>query len=300
MLRLMLDVRETLPTSEPRIVDDFPKLSTVKTPIYLGAFSWAACLEKWRIIPAHYVTEVDRFKLTPADIARDYIRAKYPKKHKINTRQYQSTVAVHRAAPLYCVPCEIENAVYLDLKSAYWSILQVIGWDVDYSPFRFLGVNSTCQDFPFWKNKLARNCIVSVGLTGWGKKWTGEKLEFHRKSNPFVNLVLWSAVQDVLHSIAADMVDAGAVYVHTDGYIFPTDAMQNGLNVLASWGLVSHVRHVGNCRIFAVGTYEIGEHKIKTSLHRQGKPFSNIDGQYRVWLKPKFYHFAQKTRLILA
>lgn len=300
MLQSMKEVRDTMPVYDIRLVNEFPLLTSFVQPLFIGSFAWTAMFERWKMIKRNYSLEVYDHVLTPADVARDYIRAKYKKPGRITSRQYENCVKVHRQAPLMARPCEVENAVYLDLKSAYWSILQVVGWDVDYSPGRFLGVNSTCQDFPLWRHKMARNCLVSTGLVGWGKRWNGEKLEFVKKSNPLTNMVLWALVQDVLNSVAAEMVDAGAVYVHTDGYIFPHELMERGLTILAEWGLIGSVRHQGKCKVYAVGTYEVGEHKVKRAVHGTGQYFDNINRDALDWLKPRFSHFARKTRLILA
>lgn len=295
----MIEVRSKLPTFETSIVTAFPPLTSLAEPAFLGSFSWAGINRRWRIIPRKDIRALFGFQLTPADIARDYIKAKYKRAGRISTAQYHATVKAPRHAPLYAAPQTLERAVYLDLKSAYWSILQIIGWDVDYFPNRFLGVNSTCADFPFWRDKMARNCIVSVGLTGFGKRWTGEKLEFAPKPNPLTNMVLWCAVQDVLNSVAADMVNAGAVYVHTDGYILPADKVRDGFRVLDEWGLIGSIRHEGECKVYAVGTYDIGGHKASRLNPTFGKPFDNIDRRWGGWLRPRFKRFADRVELIL-
>lgn len=299
MLGKMQAVREAMPVYETRLVTEFPKLTDIHEPMFIGSFAWTAMFGRWKYIKRSYAIDLFNQYLTPADVARDYIRAKYEKPGRITSKQYLECVKNHRTAPLYAEPCKIDNAVYIDLKSAYWSILQVVGWDADYLPGRWLAINSSCADFPLWKNKMARNCIVSVGMTGDGKRWTGEKLEFQRKSNPLTNMVLYALVQDVLNSVASDMVAAGALYVHTDGYIFPMSKMEDGLSVLSEWGLVASVRHQGHCEIFAVGTYEIGDRACARAVHRQGEHFDNIDRSKRDWLKPRFSHFANRTKLIL-
>lgn len=300
MLGLMSDVRLTMPRYEVRLVDDFPPLRTIKDPLFLGSFAWTAAAARWKIVKrSGAINAYGESLLTPADVARDYVRAKYQKPHRVTSGQYEATVKVHRFAPMFAKVGEYGHCTYLDLKSAYWSILQVIGWDVDYHPNRWLNVRSDCQDFPLYKHKMARNCLVSVGLVGQGKRWDGEKLTFVRKSNPLANMVLYAAVQDILHSIAADMIAAGAIYVHTDGYIFPSERVGEGFDILKQWGLVGTVRNEGRTTIFAAGTYTCGTHENARAINRMGKDFNNVIPEFRKFLKPRFAKFAHKKQLIL-
>lgn len=300
MLGMMSDVRASMPQYEIRPVTEFPPLTTIKEPLFIGSFAWTAAMGRWKLVDINHAINAYGGTLTPADVARDYVRAKYGKPHRVTSGQYEATVKIHRFAPMFARVGEWGECSYLDLKSAYWSILQVIGWDVDYHPGRWLNVRSTCRDFPLWRNKMARNCLVSVGLVGQGKRWDGQKLTWVKKSNPLANLVLYAAVQDILHSVAYDMIQAGAVYVHTDGYILPKDRIGQGFDVLRSWGLVGSIRNEGPTTVYAAGTYTCGSHENARSISRMGKDFSNVIPDFRDWLKPRFKRFADRERLILS
>jgi len=249
---------EELASERPQIKTDpvatFPSLYSIHDYTFIGSFAWTSQAGKWKIVASKNALKTSVGWQTPAELARDYIKVKYKKPGRVTREQYDEFMR-KRAAPLLAIPGTYENSLYLDLKSAYWSILQVIGWDVDYYPGKWLGVKSDVRDFPYWKNKLSRNCLVSVGLTGMGKAWDGEKLVFHKKQNPYTNMMLWSCVQDVLNGVAYDMKRAGAVYAHTDGYIVEEKNYHSAMEVFDSWGLVGTVRSEGRHEVITVGTY---------------------------------------------
>jgi len=286
--------REDKPKTTPVVVSQWPSLQEINEPMYVGSFSWTTSSTKRKIVLRPYASAIYAPLLTPADIARDYLSVKYPKRARISSRQYWD-IKVHRSAPLYANPGYLSNGFYVDLKSAYWSILQVIGWDVDYLPGRFIGVRSSVQDFPFPDYKLARNCLVSVGLPGKSTLWTGSEIVQQRRPNRMINLVLWSAVQDVLNSIAADMIDrAGALYVHTDGYIVPASKIQDAFAVADEWGLPLSIRHEGDAKIYGAGMYEMGKHLYNRVKLRKPMPIDKVDRTYKEWLRPRFSQLSER------
>lgn len=294
VLNAMREVREGKPDTVPVVVGEWPSLTELNEPAFIGSFSWSTSTTKRKIVLRPFANSIYAPLLTPADLARDYLEVKYPKRARISSRQYWD-MKNHRTAPLYATPGHLSFGYYVDLKAAYWSILQVIGWDVDYLPGRFLAVRSDVSDFPFPAYKLARNCLVSVGLPGKSTLWTGEKLVQQKRPNRLINLMLWSCVQDVLNSIAADMVDIGAVYVHTDGYILPEERLEDAFSILDEWGLPGSVRHAGEAKIYGAGLYEMDTHKAKRFHSRVPRITDTIDRSPRKWLKPRFSRLAERV-----
>lgn len=284
---------------EVTLLNEFPSLYSIHEFIFLGSFSWVSQANKWKFILAKHAINTESGWTTPASIARDYIQAKYGRPGRISSNQYHEIMR-HRQAPLYAVPGVYEEAVYLDLKSAYWSILQVLGWDVDYYPGRWISRKSDVRDFPYYKHKLARNCLVSVGLSGQSKAWNGEKLIFHRKQNRFTNMMLWSAVQDVLHAIAEDMVRVGAVYVHTDGYIVPKSSERAAMQVFDEWGLIGTERHRGTHEVITAGTYAAPGKPNNRIQKMRPRYFNGVKPVFSAWLKERFAKFSHSIDLILA
>jgi len=231
----------------------------------------------------------------PPEIARDYLRAKYTAWRPHTEAQFAS-INEHRAAPLYAKIGQYADMAYVDLKAAYWSIIQVVGWDVDYHPGRWLGKRSDMHDFPLPDNKLARNSLVSTGLITRQNIWTGEHLKSIKAHNPLVNYDVWALAQDVLHAIAQVALKAGAVHIHTDGYIVPMRMAIPLIEQVRKWGLQAIVKQEGDCKIYGIGSYDIGD---KHTLHRYHYRPSNLNKLYEPdikWLMPRFAKFA-KTRI---
>jgi hypothetical protein len=203
-----------------------------------------------------------------------------------------------KTQPLYAIPCELEYGYYLDLQSAYWQILQLGGWDVDYLPNGFLAVRSSVHDFPFPQNKLARNSLVSMGLPSTSTIWKPDKGLIRRgNSNATVNLVLWGFVQDVLHTFAHDMIEyAGAIYVNTDGYIIPHDKLETAMQIADGWGLVLRMKESGRAVVRGVGDYDIGSHQSKRP-RKYPRKHEYIKPLRFSWLRDRVKHFSHRINL---
>ena len=260
----------------------------------IGSFSWVGMKSKTRYIQASTAIPVGSLLATPGDVARDYLREKFPKRNRITTDQYQR-VTVHRHHPLYAAPCRIDDAVYIDLKAAYWSIIRIVGWDVDYNPGRWLGQGSDMSDFPYDGHKLARNCLATAGLISPQTMWIADeqKLISVKRGNPMANYSLWSLLQDVLNAIASDCVKAGAVYVHTDGYICHRKKAGAIHDIIESWGLESGVKNEGVAQVFTAGTYSIGPKPNRRKIHAVHATRSIMRLVNRDWLFNRFTRFSK-------
>ena len=284
-----------------KIVTRFPPLSELKGMTFLGSFSWTskATNEKW-IMQSH-AYELGAGYVTPSDIARDYIAVKFAGvRLRCNSRQWQEVVKERKSQPLFAAPCTLTKAYYIDLKSAYWQILQLGGWDVDYSPKRFLSPRSDVYDFPVPEIKLARNCLVSMGLPSGVNVWIPNVGFAHRKpQKASVNLILWGLVQDVLHGVAYDLLQcAGAVYINTDGYIIPDNRMSEASAVLDSWGLNWTIKHDGRAEVRGAGDYDIGGYTSKR-VRTVPRPFSYIRPRAIDWLRNKIKFWSKRINMNL-
>ena len=275
------------------LINEWFPITRLDKPTILGSFAWTQTSTQTKWLMSANAVHNGASWVTPADLARDYLSLKFPdRKPRISTRQYQQVVSVKRFAPLAALPGDYD-AVYLDLLSAYWSILQVVGWDVEYSPGRYLATKTMVHDYPWSSVKLSRNCLVSVGLPGAMRLWTGEKLIFQKKPNKFINLMLFALVMDVLNGIAHDMIhNAGAVYVHTDGYIIPLERERDAYEVAKQWGLIVREKGRGQTKVFGVGDYIVGN--VETKVHRKvtGKTTYKVKPVELEWLRKSFARLA--------
>lgn len=269
----------------PELVENFPSIMFIQQPAWIGTQSWTLVESKVRLIRDK--NHVDFFPIpqTPSEFARDYLSIKFGEKRLRAFANQASLIKVHRAAPLMAIPQILDNHVYVDLKSAYWNITALSGWDVDYYPGRWIKQGAEMDDFPIPEHKLARNCLPTVGRHTTTAFWTGEVYKNVGGRNPLINFGLWAFVQDVLHAVAWDMVDIGAVYVHTDGYIIPMKNLQRALEITDEWGLKGSVRFQGHGKVFGIGSYDLGTHRAADALRTWHNPISKLNDVDRPMLK---------------
>lgn len=275
-----------------KLVNNFPALSSIHSPVFVGSFTWYCQQEKWKALLQKAAISTSEGWASPAELARNYITVKYTKRRRVTTDQYHEVMRP-RSQPLLAIPGTYGDCVYLDLKSAYWSILKIIGWDVDYFPGRWLSVKSNVSDFPFSDNKLSRNSLVSVGVLSKTNFWTGEKLISLTKSNGLVNMVLWSAVQDILNGIAWDMARAGALYINTDGYIFRMGNSHLAYEIAEAWGLPLDEKYSGVADVIAAGTYSIGTKPNRRVQMMKPIPCNSIRPVETEWLRQRVKRFSE-------
>lgn len=273
----------------------WPLLSTVETMTYLGAFSWTMPYTHQRLIYQPTVIYPFGFPQTPGEVVRDYLDWKYPKRLRCTTEQYHRIMR-HRSFPRMAERGPIENATYLDLKSAYWSIVSAVGWNVDYNPGRWIGVSSDVWDFPLQDNKPARSALVTAGLSCPVRVWRNGLLSWKTAQNVHINYGLWALVQDVLHGVADDMRIAGAKYIHTDGYIVPDNCIGDAMNVIDDWGFKFSVKASGYAEIKAIGVYKVGKKKTKRLTALPVQDHVHIEPEEKEWLKKTFSFWIQKAR----
>lgn len=279
---------------EPLPLHIFFPLTDLTTATWIGTYSWSNPSMKQRWLDADALIHLHPgIPQVPPEVARDYIRAKYTEPRRHVTEQFQS-INEHRAAPLYAKIGRYQDMALVDLKSAYWSIMSIVGWDIDYFPGRWLGKRSDNDDFPSADNKIARSSLVSCGLVTPNTLWTGSQLTSIKAHSMYINYDLWACVQDVLHAIATIALRGGAVHIHTDGYILPMKHANLLIDEIHRWGLMATIKETGDCYIAGVGAYAIGEKRTKKVY--QFTP-SNINAVYTPdigFLKPRFAKLSTK------
>lgn len=285
---------------EYHITHNFPQLRRYDGHLMMGSFSWTDVQRKVKWVrPQHAYRLADvPWPVTPSGVARAYLRYRFGgKRHRMRGSQARAFVDNRKSAPLYAAPANIYDAVYLDIKSAYWTIVQAVGLRPEYLPGKFLARGYPAADFPYPREKLIRNILVSAGLPGWATRWDGHQLHSFRAGNPHINLMLWGVCMDVLHSIARDMVAVGALYVHTDGYIFDARDMTMADAVARAWGIPLGVKYQGKCEILGVATYHFPD-KRDTRWRRSVPRYTEkIDAPPGDWLRERFATWAGRAGL---
>lgn len=177
--------------------------------------------------------------LTPGQMHRFYIEIKYPKGARRLSGVQQAEFSANLGhPPQYCIPGKVPWGYHVDLRSAYWQIVRAFGWDVSYSPGKYIVVGSDCNDFPFPDNKPARNGLVTTakGTDLW--VWTGKEYRYQTAPPRTTNKALYRLTMDVLNAVALEMKDrAAALYVNVDGYIIPAERLAAARTIFSEWGI---------------------------------------------------------------
>ena len=198
---------------------------------------------------------------SPGQFARDWLKTHKLKPAKAFSQQLMEFG--YHTMPLVAKPGRYKDHAYVDLKSAYWQIINVMGWNVDYWPGLWLRSGRPCTDFPLPGHKQARNALVGAAIMrGSTRVWWQGRYQWRKMGNPYRNQVLWAAIQDVLHSVAwYTVTECDAVYVNTDGYIVPAQKVDQLMDWLRWNGLDAAIKKEGDATINGVGDYRIGDYK---------------------------------------
>lgn len=264
----------------------FPSIRDFTSLTWMGTYSWSNQTMRQRIIDSEAIIDLWGVPQVPPEVARDYLRAKYTEKRRHTMAQFQS-INEARSWPAFAKTGFYSDMAYVDLKAAYWSILSIIGWDVDYHPSRWLGKRSDNDDFPIPNHKVARNSLVSAGLLTPTHVWDGHDLLRIKAHSPYVNYSLWACVHDVLHSIAWIAIKAGAVHIHTDGYIVPIKNADHLIEEIHRWGLTAIIKDTGDAAIKGVGSYRIGTRKTKKQYQFTPRTISSVYHPDISFLRPR-------------
>lgn len=173
--------------------------------------------------------------------------------------------------------------IYVDLASAYYQIYKCLWLDTTYPrglygrfPLRDVG-----DALKHWK--AARNGVIGIVRSRVLIGFRGHKRVEMQIQNKFLSPGLWATVQDTLHWIAREAISKGAIYVNTDGYLFPMDAsgFEGFLSFLDDHNLKWKVRAQGDGRIKAWNSYKVGSfqtmpYKLKMSSNNTNKEFTNV------------------------
>lgn len=254
-----------------------PDVRTFTERAFVGTFSTTTTRSKRRyLLQDTLIKSLTDWGQTPSELARDYLDIAYPRKLRATGEQCEA-FSKPRSMPLYYAPYVTNDGVYVDVRSAFWSIMSVVGWDVDYMPGKYLSPGRAPYDFPLPNHKVARNCLVSAGLDNSVTVWTGNKFEETKPFNVHKNLGLWSCIADILHMIAVYAVKVcKARYVNTDGYIVPGFHAGDLIQYIQSIGLPYAIKDAGATMVTGVGSYRVGDTQTHNFSPEYSMPYSNL------------------------
>lgn len=252
-------------------VDEFTPPSPDDTCI-MGTYSRSWRNKKHREVLKRKAVELYGRKDSPTAHVRDYLMFCYPRRP---AKKEQRDILKRKHMPIYADPCIVRDAVYVDLRSAWFSICLLVGWNVEYYPGLWFGKGQPPLDFPLKDNKVARSSMTSMGRSGAIPVWHKGKVIYQKMYNSVENFHIFAVIADVLNLIALKAISLGARYVNTDGYIIHKDKAKPLIDYINGWTLDARIKAEGCAVIAGVGAYHIGDHK--TGRGMEFHPIDTID-----------------------
>ena len=282
------------------IIDEFPDISKFSQRVIVGTYSRTYQSDMVRQLLTEAVVDIGFGAQSHTEVARDYIAAKFTKRLRAYSDQIESFKRP-RASVLYSQPCRLLSGCYIDVRSAYWTIVRIVGYNVDYYPGKWLGQGADVEDFPLPNHKVARSSIVSQSLLTPMTYWTGTELKQSKPMNSNnVNYGLWALICDVLHAIATDLIThCECKYAYTDGFIIPAHRKELAYEIINSYGLSASLQASGLSYIHGTGRYIVGDKKTRNiSTAVKDTPYSNLNSYVSgSWLQPRLQAMAASRHI---
>lgn len=298
---------------ETVLVSRLPKWSELTLPVVLGSFSMFEEKTKVRYLVERSCVEIDGVVTTQTELAREYLNLKFPNRRKPRYLKEQwELLEEWPPVPLYANPTywTHNDGWYVDVKSAWWQIMNIVGWDVDYYPGEWVSTMRTNHDdFPFPDLKVARSALVSMGRPSVLRRakpspdFPYVEIEETKTFNKFYNPSLWRFISDTLNGIAREAIDyAGVHYVNNDGFIcVGKESYERLIHVLDDWGLSYSIKGHGRGWVRATGCYQVGDARTMI-LRPRGYTHKVTNLPWLEWLKERVVtysalHIARQSQL---
>ena len=226
--------------------------------------------------------------MSPGQAAKTELSRAFPGLKRVGWRRDHVKLFDWRS-PMYFDEPYQGAGVYVDLKAAYCQIYRNLWLD---TPFPrgvgTLSLSPVADRLQDWK--AARNAVMGIvknrTITGCR---SGKRQEIS-VTNHFLSPGLWATVQAILHAVAATALEHGAIYVNTDGYMFPDyDKALGFLDFLNDLNLRHEIRDSGVIDLKGWNNYQVG--LTSTSLYRMerslpsGKISNIITDDTKKWLE---------------
>lgn len=205
--------------------------------------------------------------ISPLAVSRKIIEiALKANKRKAYPRDFSADNMPLLSAPLLARPYKGE-LVYLDLKAAFYQIYTKMPLFLNQKREKWLLSSPWLAEFlpvDLIEYKLIRNGLVGCWRSSYTRRIKGGNVIRQRCYTPTTNYISWNFVQSVLHHLAFRAKELGAVYIHTDGYIFPSHSGFVAFQEYCkSIGFQLVVKAQGVGEIWGIGRYAIGVHATK-------------------------------------
>lgn len=157
--------------------------------------------------------------MTPGEAARTELQREFPTLKKVGW--FRDHIHLLDARwPMYFATKYHGDGAYFDIKSAYYQLYNRLWLDVCYPRgMGKLDLSPIAAKLQHWK--AARNGLIGVTISRQTTGVKGPKRIKVTTTNQFLSPHLWATIQGLLNELAMTAIELGAIYVATDGYIFP-------------------------------------------------------------------------------
>ena len=229
--------------------------------------------------------------VTPGEAARFELKSAFPDIGRIGWPKGQVSLLDKRVPLHYTGPSE-GDFVYIDLKGAYYQIYRCLWLDTTY-PRGYYGrypLREVADTLNVWKP--ARNAVIGICRSREITGIKGNRRFALQIRNRFLSPGLWATVQDILHWVASTAVEMGAIYIHTDGYLFhqpETGELLPFVGWLMDNGFRFEFRANGQGQVVSWNNYRVGAFRTKANklgLETVSRSFSNVRNENHArWAK---------------
>jgi hypothetical protein len=255
------------------------KIEVDKLPIYwqfkraiLGNFALTAGNERYMI--REFVIENEGERETPSYHFSKLLDGKQFPKKLDNVSQL--------AYPYKAIPCRLPEAVYLDIRSAFYTIASVFGLENMHREGRYLYLGASKPHSLFAESKLMRALLVAgVREKSTLQEWTHGEIRTRQFPNKNYAPNLSRSIFAFLHSVHSALYRY-TVYCHTDGFIIPVWYLHRVSKWLDERQIPYSIKGSGPCQVYGVGSYSIGKEHTK-SYHSGHRQKDNIRHEFSDW-----------------
>lgn len=218
----------------------------------------------------------------PGEAVRTELAREWPDLTRVGWSGKQ-VVLLNARSPLHYTGQYSAPLIYVDLVAAYNQIYEKLWLDTTF-PRAYYGrypLWAVANRLKIWKS--ARNSLVGVCRSRDAVAYRGMKRVTIKMKNKYLSPGLWGTVQGILHWIASEAVNHGAIYVNVDGYIFHEgdgELADRFLLFLSDLGIRWSIRAQGQGEIVSWNNYRIGHTQTqayKLGLIQNSKEFSNVN-----------------------
>lgn len=226
--------------------------------------------------------------MTPGEAARNELKRAFPDLKRVGWNKHHISLFDKRVPLHYSGPAT-GDMMYIDLDGAYHQIYRRLWLDTPW-PCGYYGrypMKNVADGLKEWK--AARNAVIGICRSRSVVGIKGSKRYNLSVKNDYLSPKLWASVQDLLHLVAGVALSCGAIYINTDGYVFPDSQADNPIwfiEWLTKMDFAFSIRDTGPGEILGWNNYRINRaetkaHKLK--LKPYSKEFSNVETKSKRW-----------------